>query len=496
MEVIYYDVEDTQDIKSDVGFDEIREIVYSSNGKCEITVVIQAYGKLDKTRLCVETVLEHTRDLEYKLILVDNGTPTDEILDYYKSIKHDNLRILKISKNLTSCFAVSIFKNLIDTEYLAIVNNDIIVTSNWLSNLMSCIKSSYKIGMVCPVSTNISNLQEEDLGGFYSLENMQEKAAIFNQSDPNKWEEKLKLIPTVTVLRREIIDRVGTYDISFYHDFGDDDYSFRIRRAGYQLKLCRDTFVHHNHVRSIEEEEAVQKIFLKGRMDFQKKYFGLDAWEDALNGINAYLNGFPMLKDNDSIKRALFLEPRCGTPILDMKNFLKREEELQFDAFITDAKYHVDLQLIADRLNTGGIHTISEVYRDNMFDFAILCEDINNYENPFVLLDKIGRTVKTGGYIIIRLGNVYDYRTLFTTLGFTKMWNQQSSYALHYENLIAKINEMIGNQMEVICQPHVVNKAAKDLVNELLKNLLNGENKDVVEETLMTEKFWFCIRKK
>ena len=77
------------------------------------------------------------------------------------------------------------------------------------------------------------------------------KAALFNKSNPAKWEEKIRLIPTAALYRREVFDTVGLYDAGFMHDFGDDDFTFRVRRAGYKLILCRDTFVHHDHIRKL-----------------------------------------------------------------------------------------------------------------------------------------------------------------------------------------------------------------------------------------------------
>ena len=87
--------------------------------------------------------------------------------------------------------------------------------------------------MICPASTNVSNYQQENLGGFNNSEEMQMKAALFNKSNPAKWEEKIRLIPTAALYRREVFDTVGLYDAGFMHDFGDDDFTFRVRRAGY-----------------------------------------------------------------------------------------------------------------------------------------------------------------------------------------------------------------------------------------------------------------------
>lgn len=68
------------------------------------------------------------------------------------------------------------------------------------------------------------------------------------------------------------------------HDFGDDDFTFRVRRAGYKLILCRDTFVHHDHNQEALPPERLA-ISQRSREFFREKYFGVDAWEDTGNYI-------------------------------------------------------------------------------------------------------------------------------------------------------------------------------------------------------------------
>ncbi len=67
--------------------------------------------------------------------------------------------------------------------------------------------------------------------------------------------------------------------VGFFHDFGDDDVSFRVRRAGYEPYLAGDTWV----VMTITIQSAAQngRRPLKnsieiGRANFRKKYFDVE----------------------------------------------------------------------------------------------------------------------------------------------------------------------------------------------------------------------------
>ena len=125
-------------------------------GKPEVTIIIQAYNRLDKTKRCVESVLENTKDINYELLLLDNGS-IDGTYEYFKSIPYEQKRIIRITKNLGAAYIMLLLCLYDLNSYIVILANDIIVTENWLKNLLICIKSDPTIGMVNPACSNTSN---------------------------------------------------------------------------------------------------------------------------------------------------------------------------------------------------------------------------------------------------------------------------------------------------------------------------------------------------
>ncbi|MBQ7249543.1 MAG: glycosyltransferase, partial [Deltaproteobacteria bacterium] len=292
----------------------------------EITVLVLAYNRLEKTKRCVESILKYTKGVSYELLLIDNGS-SDETLAYYQSISHEPKRLIRVTKNLGPYFPQGLLSPNDFCRYVAAIPNDVIVTEHWLENMLVCIKSDPKIGMVTTVSSNVSNLQEVSLG-FRSYEEMQQKAEQFNRSDPRKWEDRLRMITLCSLYRKEVIYLLGwpPGDIGFFHDFADDDASFAIRRVGYRVVLAGDTWVCHDHDfrhgegKNIDEYNRSLEI---GRQNFRDKYLGIDAWEDVNNYLLPYLKGFPT---PPRLSKALVLgvDVRCGTPILDIKNWLRQ----------------------------------------------------------------------------------------------------------------------------------------------------------------------------
>ena len=42
--------------------------------QAEVSILLLAYNRLDKTRRCVESILDNTKGIRYELVLLDNGS--------------------------------------------------------------------------------------------------------------------------------------------------------------------------------------------------------------------------------------------------------------------------------------------------------------------------------------------------------------------------------------------------------------------------------------
>ena len=62
-----------------------------SKSSAEVTVVVIAYNRLEKTKRCISSILAYSQGVDYELVLVDNGS-TDETLEYLKSVPYPKKR--------------------------------------------------------------------------------------------------------------------------------------------------------------------------------------------------------------------------------------------------------------------------------------------------------------------------------------------------------------------------------------------------------------------
>lgn len=277
------------------------------------SIILLTHNQLDYTKQCIDSIDKYTDKASYELIVVDNGS-TDGTVDWLKQQK--NIVTILNSENLGFPKGCNQGINIATGENILLLNNDTIVTQNWLNNLLVCLYSSKEIGAVGPVTNSIAYYSTIPVN-YTSIKKMHQFASKYNLSNPEKWEERLKLIGFCLLIKREVLDIVGMLDERFTPgNFEDDDFSVRLRQAGYRLMLCKDTFIHHfGSVSWREDVITFSKILTENEKKFKDKW-GTDS--DSYRIENEMIELIP----NDKERRISVLHLGCGSgaTLLKIKN--------------------------------------------------------------------------------------------------------------------------------------------------------------------------------
>lgn len=472
----------------------------SSNAeeKFEATVAVVGFNRLEKTKECVESLLKYTTDVRYKLVLVDNGS-SDGTLEYFEKVDCPDKLIISITKNIGSSYPTRHVLQHFEGDYIVFLANDLIVTSNWLSNLIKCAKSDYKIGLVQPVSSNVSNNQQVNLEYSNRLQ-MQEEAKKYNVSDPRKWHERVRIITLGNLITRECLTTLGSlFDAGFFHDFVDDDLAFRIRRAGYKVILAKDTWIHHNH-NFREYEDKNKELYIEnlrnGKYNFSQKYYGIDAWEDTNNFEYSMISMIKAPK-RARIINVLGIDVKCGTPILEIKNKLRGFGifNTRLSAYPQDAKYFLDLKTICEGVvKCDRIDYLSSNFMSERFDYIMLGNPINLYREPYKLLQDIINLSGSEGQIIIKLRNTFDYKTLVNILGQKQVYDENSGLHISLEEL----NKWIVEMGYTICElkgESDINPDNGDYLRGIVKRVIDSKDEDAVYNNIAVKDYIISITK-
>ena len=288
------------------------------------------------------------------------------------------------------------------------------VTYHWLDNLLACIESDEKIGMVVPVCSASSNSQQVDLN-YHSLDEMQLLAKKFNTSNPNLWEERIKLVTYTCLFRTEVQKAMGGFDEDFNPGVYDDDaISFRIRRAGYRLILAKDTYVHHFGSITFNEEYTKNDLAQRNLSIFYSK-FGVHPWQASYIDYNV-LNLLEFSSQNDL--NLLGIGMSCGATLLPIKNMCRSKASRNTKIFYLSGQGDnmAELNTICEycvRANTG---ELLYYFGARLYDYIVVESESDKLENLQDLFRSLGGLLKEGGQLVCTAANDDLYEQICSAL--------------------------------------------------------------------------------
>lgn len=290
-------------------------------------------------------------------------------------------------------------------DNILLLNNDVITTHNWLSNLLNCLYSSDDIGAVGPVTNNCSNYQVIP-ASYQSADELHSFACRHNNSQPAQWEERLKLVGFCLLIKKAVVDQIGFLDEVFTPgNFEDDDYSVRIRRAGYRLMLCRDTYIHHFGSTSFREkhDEYVQLLEQNCRK-FEAKWgynphHTMSIRQDIIDLIDA---------SPDARIRILEVGCACGGTLLQIKN---RYKHVQLYGIELNPHAAEDAKSFAQTLVTD-IESTKLSYPQEFFDYIILADVLEQLRDPWAILKQLYKHLAPDGKILASIPNVMHFSVI------------------------------------------------------------------------------------
>jgi GT2 family glycosyltransferase/tetratricopeptide (TPR) repeat protein len=393
------------------------------------SIVIATYNKLEYTQQCIESIREFTPFGVYEIIIVDNHS-TDGTLAWLKEqkdirtiINEDNLGF---PKACNQGIEISVGVNIL------LLNNDTIVTQNWLSNLLVCLYSDDTIGAVGSVTNNISYYQKIPIE-YKTIAEMQIFAAHYNQSNPAQWEERLKLVGYCMLIKKSVVNEIGFLDEQFSPgNYEDDDYSLRIRKAGYKNMLCKDTFIHHFGCTTFGDNiPKFNELLMTNKEKFINKW-GFNP--DVANSIQLKVVDLLDKPRSENI-RVLEVGCRCGGTLLKIKSIFPNAELYGIET--NQAALEV-ASLFIHAINGNSIEILNHFDKD-YFDYIIFGDHFHELDKTQESLIAMKSYLKIDGKLLVIIPNLMHYSVIRNFIQGTASKMQLSYYTL------SDINELFEN---------------------------------------------------
>jgi len=221
---------------------------------------------------CVKRIKEFTRDLEYEIIVIDNGAHDKKVLGELQSTKHPDIRLIFSSKNLGFGGGNNLAAKTAQGEYLMFINSDVYVIDNSIKVLVDFIRRNPTAGAAGPKLLNGDKSLQYTCCRFHKpltpifrrtfLGNTQTGKKendyhIYADWDHNSNQEVDWVQGSCLIIPKKIFEKVGPFDNQFFMYFEDTDLCKRIWRAGYKVYYVADAQMVHMHRKQSADKEGL-----------------------------------------------------------------------------------------------------------------------------------------------------------------------------------------------------------------------------------------------
>ncbi|MDU5509058.1 glycosyltransferase family 2 protein [Enterococcus gilvus] len=239
-----------------------------------IDIIIPIYSGERETIECIESVLKSQNSQEYRIIAINDCTPSKEIRQYLiRKYKNQKILLIENKENLGFVKTINIGLKYSQNDVI-ILNSDTIVFDKLVNILSAIAYKEKKIGTVTALTNNgtIVSLPEYNLDNSISIE----QAKKINNYLSSKFLDDYEIIPTgvghCMFIKRSLLNKIGLFDERLFDKgYGEEnDFSLRAKKMGYINVVSLGTFIYHYGGTSFGNDK--KKLIKKHKAILNKKY--------------------------------------------------------------------------------------------------------------------------------------------------------------------------------------------------------------------------------
>jgi glycosyltransferase involved in cell wall biosynthesis len=333
------------------------------------SIIVPCRDQLTFTRECVRSLVRHTTP-PWELVVVDDGC-TDGTRTYLDGLQ-DTIRVpLSIVAHTQSQgFSTACNHGLAAArgDFLVLLNNDTVVTDGWLDQLVALAVADPKIGFVGPMSNYASPPQLIPNLPYQNLDEMNHFANAWRRERLGQWFTCEKLSGFCILIKRSVFEQIGGLDERFgIGFFDDDDLCLRARKAGYELAVAFDCFVHHFGSRTISSVGVdTEELLETNRAKFAEKW-----GEESLAGRRAVSIApwTPAVAEEPSVALPPVVEGTARSARVSLTMIVKNEEK-NLPNCLESVRDLFDEIVVLDTGSTDRTVEIARSFGARVFDFV------------------------------------------------------------------------------------------------------------------------------
>jgi GT2 family glycosyltransferase len=253
--------------------------------KKDLSIVIVNYNTKELTLNCIDSILKNSRDLTYEIIVVDNGSTEQLIIDNSK------VTIIKNKENLGFAAGNNKAREYCHGNYVLFLNSDTLVHEGTLAKSLEYMKGHSEIGALgCKTVLPNGQLDKDARRSFptpwVALTHFSGLDRIFPASKTfarywygYKSADQISDVDVIQgaycMVRRDLLDKIDWYNESYFLDGEDIDLCFRIKEAGYKVVYYPEVYI--THIKKASKNNAKGK-FAGAGVDAMEIFYRKRMW--------------------------------------------------------------------------------------------------------------------------------------------------------------------------------------------------------------------------
>lgn len=233
----------------------------------KVDIVFLTHNHSDMSLECLNALQKNTHH-PFRLIWIDNGSEMahyQKIREKVEEFNHINHRF-----GVNRFYAKAINQGIImsNARYIVTLSNDVFVTDGWLRKLLSIMEGDPKIGLLSPLTDRIGSpvCKADFAAQKWRLPVNGDYCEQINRLPERYGNTSSSVSMFCSVIRNELVEKIGLLDERFFILGNDDDYCDRVRLAGFKTALCLNCFVFHKHnvtKDSIFKPRSIERMAIK-----------------------------------------------------------------------------------------------------------------------------------------------------------------------------------------------------------------------------------------
>ena len=239
----------------------------------DLSVVIVTWNVAEKLAACLGSLsLAALRGLSHEVILIDNASQ-DNTMEMVRA-RFPQVRLIANESNAGFAAANNQGIALAKGRYVLLLNPDTSVPADALARLVKAMDADATIGIATPILTNERD-EPQYYGGtcFPGARRSPVEGKVDRTGEA--FRELAFVIGAAMMVRREVLERVGTLDAGFFMYYEDIDLCKRARDAGWRVGVFEDIRIVHAKGGSCGQwsAERRQQNYFASELRFHRKHY-------------------------------------------------------------------------------------------------------------------------------------------------------------------------------------------------------------------------------